>query len=206
MASFSNAFSAARKAGKKTFTWQGKSYNTKVAKTPKLPKKGPVPTAKPTAKTGATASAKAAAPKARADFPKPAKGVGIAKPGSRISKAVARKENAPKSTVKSDAPAPKLAALGRTSGKTPVPTSSPNKADLGKSTGKTPIPASNPRNAPAVGIARKGSPLAIAAQRRKEAPVKDDKPIDALKYSPTPLAKAHMGDLTGPKFPKPKKK
>lgn len=32
---FKSAFAAARKAGKKVFTWNGKRYNTKLAKTPK---------------------------------------------------------------------------------------------------------------------------------------------------------------------------
>ena len=42
---FSKAFSAARKAGKKVFTYNGKSYNTKLAAD--TPKKGPIPSAAP---------------------------------------------------------------------------------------------------------------------------------------------------------------
>lgn len=51
MPSFKSAFAAARKAGKKTFDWNGKSYNTKLAKGSTGPKdrpnatdaKGPMP-------------------------------------------------------------------------------------------------------------------------------------------------------------------
>ena len=79
MASFNSAFASARKAGKKTFKWQGKNYNTKLAsggskakKTPsdvKLPKTAPRPTAKPT--SGRTvASAPASAGTAFAGVPK----------------------------------------------------------------------------------------------------------------------------------------
>lgn len=66
MASFDKAFAAARKAGKKTFAWQGKSYNTKMASGPKLPSKGPIPASKPTASVTAKA---APAAKAASGFP-----------------------------------------------------------------------------------------------------------------------------------------
>lgn len=53
MASFNSAFASARKSGKKVFTWNGKSYNTKLAdEAPKkkafasTPKKGPAPGAR----------------------------------------------------------------------------------------------------------------------------------------------------------------
>jgi len=60
MSNFGNAFSAARKAGKKTFTWNGKLYTTKLAATAKLPKHGPVPAARPdTSKATVKASASA---------------------------------------------------------------------------------------------------------------------------------------------------
>lgn len=42
---FGKAFAAARKAGKKEFTYQGKRYNTKVAAT--TPKTAPTPTPSP---------------------------------------------------------------------------------------------------------------------------------------------------------------
>lgn len=43
MASFSKAFAAARKAGKKTFSWNGKSYTTKTKEeaAPPVPKDRP---------------------------------------------------------------------------------------------------------------------------------------------------------------------
>lgn len=54
---FDSAFAAARKAGKKAFDYNGKSYNTKLAKTPDTPKKGPVPASRPkSAESGASRS------------------------------------------------------------------------------------------------------------------------------------------------------
>lgn len=50
MASFKSSFAAARKAGKKAFTWNGKSYNTKLAKGNGTPATAPTPTAAPRAK------------------------------------------------------------------------------------------------------------------------------------------------------------
>ena len=59
MSSFSDAFRAARKAGKQTFTWNGKSYNTKYKEevenlkiTPASASPGPKP--KPSASSEAT--------------------------------------------------------------------------------------------------------------------------------------------------------
>ena len=52
---FGTAFAAARKAGKKTFTFNGKSYTTKVAK--ETPKSAPVPSAAPRGKSGAAQGA-----------------------------------------------------------------------------------------------------------------------------------------------------
>lgn len=57
MATFAKAFSAARKAGKKAFTWNGKRYNTKVATD--TPKSAPVPTPRPSATKVVTTSPKA---------------------------------------------------------------------------------------------------------------------------------------------------
>lgn len=42
---FGKAFAAARKAGKKVFTYNGKKYNTKLAAD--TPKKGPIPSPNP---------------------------------------------------------------------------------------------------------------------------------------------------------------
>lgn len=64
MASFSSAFAAARKAGKSTFSWNGKSYNTKVASSGNgTPSKAPRPSARP-AKLPDTVSVPASRPTA----------------------------------------------------------------------------------------------------------------------------------------------
>lgn len=119
---FEAAFAAARKSGKKTFSFGGKSYNTKTA--PSTPKSGPTPSAAPRTgqdkgSGGRPTSATQAAPKAndrmkardaqqmsaqkeklnqrkKADYPQPAKDVGIAKAKSRIGQAAARQANKPK--------------------------------------------------------------------------------------------------------------
>ncbi len=51
---FGAAFKAAKKAGKKVFSFGGKSYNTKEEKTVKTPSSAPTPTSRPSkaAKTG----------------------------------------------------------------------------------------------------------------------------------------------------------
>lgn len=54
MASFNSAFASARKSGKSTFTWNGKSYSTKMAAD--TPKKGPVPKSSTAEKSGASRS------------------------------------------------------------------------------------------------------------------------------------------------------
>jgi hypothetical protein len=55
MASFNDAFRSARAGGKKSFSWQGKTYSTELAKTGKAPSSVPVPTRSP-AKTSAPAA------------------------------------------------------------------------------------------------------------------------------------------------------
>lgn len=110
---FDKAFAAARKGGKKEFSFGGKQYNTKLkgeggkAKKSSLPKKGPVPEKRPLSKpvnatAGASKPVEAKAKVAvnarkaeRADYPKPAGDVGIARKGSAISKAKAARDNAP---------------------------------------------------------------------------------------------------------------
>jgi hypothetical protein len=134
--SFGRAFASARKAGKKTFSWNGKKYTTEVAK--KTPEKGPVPKARPSTKGK------------QKDLGKSTGKVPVPKANPR-----------------------KASASAATPSKVPVPTPKP-KQDIGASpkTGKVPVPKSNPRNAPAVGSAKKGSPMAVAAQRNREKPVK----------------------------------
>lgn len=120
MASFKESFASARKAGKKEFKWNGKSYNTKLAAD--TPKKGPVPTPRPQAKSGTRASEQTSKNKgtssrtsdqiskntdrpsqgpklsnAGASYPRPAKQTGVASPSSKIGQAAARRENTPKS-------------------------------------------------------------------------------------------------------------
>jgi hypothetical protein len=107
---FKDSFAAARKAGKKTFSFEGKSYNTKLA--PSTPKKGPVPATKPSqespksgasrstsgkasATSGASRSTADKVVKPKQDYPRPSRQTGIAKPGSAISKSVAKEENKP---------------------------------------------------------------------------------------------------------------
>lgn len=79
MASFGKAFSSARKAGKKEFTWQGKRYNTRLAG--ETPSRAPTPSAAPRGSSGASrsvsgktsSSAKATAP---TPTPRPSKSSG----------------------------------------------------------------------------------------------------------------------------------
>lgn len=57
MANFKEAFAAARKAGKSTFTWNGKSYNTKL-RSDLAPKTSSKPRAKPAPKKPAASGNK----------------------------------------------------------------------------------------------------------------------------------------------------
>ena len=150
MASFNNAFAAARKSGKSTFMWNGKKYNTKVAKT-STPKTGPVPKAKPS-------TAKPAAPKSRpVQGPQPAKAVGIARANSPIAKAAARQTNAPKAP---SAPKVGLSAKG-----------SQIAAGVNARKAKDALNAAKQGPTPeGVWYAKKGSPMSIAAARRANKP------------------------------------
>ncbi|KQR67875.1 hypothetical protein [Rhizobium sp. Leaf341] len=154
MASFSSAFSSARKAGKSSFAWNGKSYNTKLAKGAKpggktaSSKKVPTPTAKPT---------KAASGPARtdklADYPRPAKAVGIAKANSPMARASAAQANKPVKPAPSRSQLPAQPAKDRT----------PQKGRVKSPQG--PVPEG-------VWYAAKGSAMSIAAARRANKPVK----------------------------------
>jgi hypothetical protein len=57
---FEKAFASARKAGKKVFSYNGKSYNTKLASD--TPKKGPVPKSRQGQDSGSGGRATKAAP------------------------------------------------------------------------------------------------------------------------------------------------
>lgn len=108
MATFSKSFAAARKAGKKEFTYEGKKYNTKLASD--TPKKGPTPTSRQGADKGSggrSTQTKASKDSTRekqgpklsqegATYPRAERRSGVAKPGSTMSTAVARRENSPK--------------------------------------------------------------------------------------------------------------
>ncbi|MER8406995.1 hypothetical protein NKH16_20065 [Mesorhizobium sp. M1307] len=78
MSAFKSAFAAARKSGKKVFTWEGKRYTTKLAAS--TPKTAPRPTPKPAQAAPAAAAVKrprplaatkTAAPAAAAASPSP---------------------------------------------------------------------------------------------------------------------------------------
>jgi len=63
---FKDSFAAARKAGKKTFSFEGKSYNTKLASTPATPKKGPVPATRPAAASSTSGASRSTSGKTSA--------------------------------------------------------------------------------------------------------------------------------------------
>ncbi len=149
MTSFSHAFAAARKAGKKTFNWQGKSYNTKLApatkaaKTTKTAKNIPVPTPRPEKKQ-----------RERADYPMPDTGWGIARKGSILGKAKARMNNTPVASTKKSGRA--LQGLQTIAG-------AKERANKAASV-QGPIPEG-------VWYARKGSAISRGAARRANKPV-----------------------------------
>lgn len=100
MASFKEAFASARKSGKKNFTWNGKSYNTKVKDSVDLPKTAPTPTKRP------------ANMKKGMDIPSPS-GPATSRFGSgsgaktEAGKALAAKVTQPKTTEKTSRPVKK---------------------------------------------------------------------------------------------------
>lgn len=144
--SFNTAFAAARKAGKKVFSWNGKTYNTKLKGETKssLPssKNAPVPKERPGTKVAsknvpvpkdkpsATSGAKVAAQKpvgVQQDYPRPAKRVGIASPKSPLGRAIAKAENKPKGS--SSSPLSIGAAKAAT---IPVPTPAPKERPVAR--------------------------------------------------------------------------
>lgn len=104
MAKFDAAFAAARKAGKKTFKWNGKLYNTKLKSETKTAK-APTPTPRPDRETTTASTKPVQGPnkprltipnkKREASYPRPATGGTGYKAGSTISKKVAASENKP---------------------------------------------------------------------------------------------------------------
>ena len=104
MTSFGEAFKAARKAGKTVFSFNGKKYHTKTKdEMVKVTAKVPVPKQRPTAAASTPSKTDRAAgiqaertltiSRPKQDYPRPYRQIGIAKPGSGISKIVARMEN-----------------------------------------------------------------------------------------------------------------
>lgn len=152
MTSFNTAFAQARKSGKKVFSWNGKSYNTKLAssgsKSKVASKKVPVPTPRPSGTK--TMSAKA-------DYPRAPKPVGIASASSPIGKAAAKRDNAPKK----------------------APTVTPSNFAVNRATAyKKATAKPTPKQGPVpegVWYARKGSAISVAAAKRANAPTKKAK-------------------------------
>lgn len=166
MSEFSKAFRAARSAGKKVFSWNGKSYTTKLkakADPNKSPSSRSATSGPPsdklqkavdsaTGKGKAAAAAKAASAKpAPQQGPQPAKAVGIAKANSPIARAAAKIANAPVAKV-------------------------PSRANANQATVKKAAPAAAaaaPKQGPTpegVWYAKKGSAISKAAARRANAP------------------------------------
>ena len=106
LSKFGAAFKAARKSGKKEFSFGGKSYNTKVKGEGDEPKKVPTPTAKP-AQVKAKASASASKPtEAKASTkaePKSKKVFSLDKPKSYTERSK-KTESAPKKEVQGPTP------------------------------------------------------------------------------------------------------
>ena len=87
--SFKAAFAAARKAGKKTFDWNGKPYTTELKADAPVASKGPKARPKPAGEAAKPAAPKASAgsgPKARPKAAKAAPAPAAAKPAAKPAK------------------------------------------------------------------------------------------------------------------------
>lgn len=89
MTAFGSAFKAARAAGKKTFKWNGKLYNTKLREETRV--KTPVPTPRPDTKTTTGSGAKPVQAPNRPALAIPTRDASDPRPAT----AVAKSENAP---------------------------------------------------------------------------------------------------------------
>ncbi|RVB05693.1 hypothetical protein [Mesorhizobium sp. M7A.F.Ca.CA.004.02.1.1] len=99
MSAFKSAFAAARKSGKKVFSFEGKRYTTKLATS--TPKTAPTPTPKPSQAAPAVKK-----PRPLAAAPKPAEAMaGVSKQGlaSRVAQGVAVGQAAVDSKKRRDA-------------------------------------------------------------------------------------------------------
>jgi len=160
MSEFNKAFRAARAAGKKTFSFNSKSYTTKLKSEGKSPAKSPSSQAATSGppKTDIqravdSAPAKPAPKPAVADSkpapvqgPKPVKAVGIARATSPIARAAAKAANAPY---------------------TPAPVTAGTAPRMAKNTAKADKPGPKPEG---VWYAKKGSAISKAAARRANKP------------------------------------
>lgn len=126
MASFNEAFSSARKSGKKTFRWQGKSYTTKLASdTPKPKPRSPKPTAKPQKQGPTKDTVKASTPgdtrstpvRSAAPGPKLRDALRISVPYGALGRAgKPAKSNPPAPAKAADPPKQRRSMTGRDSG------------------------------------------------------------------------------------------
>lgn len=115
MASFKSAFASARKAGKDTFTWNGKKYTTELASGKKesssAPKTSPRPDRKPKVRMSATS------PRAPSSSPRPAsradRGSGAvkrsARPAAKPTRTATQAKPMAESPVKAQSAPPKKA-------------------------------------------------------------------------------------------------
>lgn len=112
MASFKEAFAAARKAGKKEFSWNGKSYNTKLKEEAgSAPSKSKMPQARPERSSGRGSAQASATPKEKVSSGRGA--VQATAPKLTGAQRQAQKDAAYKAKlaeVRSAKPAPKPAA------------------------------------------------------------------------------------------------
>jgi hypothetical protein len=164
MTSFGDAFKAARKSGKTTFKFGGKSYHTKTKDEMASTKKAasvPTPTPRPAAEQQGPNK-----PKPQQDYPRPASAVGIASASSAIGQAVARQTNAPVSPASADAQKPRQSSAGtpQSAGKsTPGATRAAPEAAPQKQ---------GPQPEDQQWFAKKGSAISLGIARRKNAPSK----------------------------------
>ncbi len=172
MSEFGKAFRAARASGKKVFTWNGKSYTTKLkseagsSKTPasvKNPKNVPTPTPRPSDDSD-TSDADSSPKKPdgpQQDYPRPAKDVGIAKAKSPIGQAAAKRDNAPVD--------PDYGSTGMS--KELVRDYLNKRSAEGQLPGDDDSPPQQGPKPEGVWYAKKGSAMSKAAARRANAPV-----------------------------------
>ncbi len=173
MTSFGDAFKAARKSGKTTFKFGGKSYHTKTKDEMAKSKKAvPTPTARPSRDDSSTYAGQERKPTpGPQQGPQPAKPVGIASAKSPIGQAAARAANAP-SKPPIQSPAASAASMGNAG----APLTAAQKASIAQATAKPSTPAAaapekqGPQPEDQQFFAKKGSAISLAIARRKNAP------------------------------------